>query len=63
MKTSIRYGDYLQALGAGRREDSLIALASPGGRDQWGLPMPRPAVAPPSWPIILPRRRPPWYEQ
>jgi hypothetical protein len=43
MKTSIRYGDYLQALVAGRHKLSLIALASPGGRDQWGLPMPRPA--------------------
>jgi len=45
MPDSIRYADYLQALGAGRREVSLNALVSPTARDPQGRPLLR-AVEP-----------------
>jgi hypothetical protein len=47
MKTAVRYGDYLRALGAGRREVSFNSLVSPTtGQDPSGRPLLRPAVAP-----------------
>ena len=46
MKKAIRYGDYLQAIGAGRRELSFNAIAPPAGRDTQGRPVPPPAAAP-----------------
>jgi hypothetical protein len=46
MKQTIRYADYLQAIGAGRRELSFNAIAPPAGRDAQGRPVPPPAPAP-----------------
>jgi hypothetical protein len=46
MKRTLRYGDYLQAIGAGRRELSFNAIAPPVGRDADGRPVPPPAPGP-----------------
>ena len=46
MKQTIRYADYLQAIGAGRRELSFNAIAPPVGRDAQGRPVPPPAPGP-----------------
>ena len=46
MKQAIRYGDYLQAIGAGRRQLSYNAIAPPVERDAQGRPLPPPATAP-----------------
>ena len=46
MKPSIRYGDYLQAIGAGRREISANAILPPAGRDAQGRPLPPPTTGP-----------------
>jgi len=46
MKQAIRYGDYLQAIGAGRRELSFNTIAPPVGRDAEGRPVPPPAPGP-----------------
>jgi hypothetical protein len=40
MKQTIRYADYLQTIGAGRRELSFNAIAPPVGRDAQGRPVP-----------------------
>ncbi|MFY9974849.1 MAG: DUF1538 domain-containing protein [Chromatiaceae bacterium] len=42
MKRAIRYGDYLRAIGAGRRELSFNAIVPPLVRDTLGRPMPPP---------------------
>lgn len=41
MKPSVRYRDYLQAIGAWRRDLSYNALIPSAGRDEWGRPLPR----------------------
>ena len=46
MKPELRYGDYLQAIGAGRRELSFNAIAPPVGRDAQGRPIPPPPPGP-----------------
>jgi hypothetical protein len=46
MKRTIKYGDYLQAIGAGRRELSFNSIAVPVGRDAQGRPAPPPAPRP-----------------
>jgi len=46
MNQEIRYGDYLQAIGAGRRELSFNAILPPLGRDAQGRPMPPPTPGP-----------------
>jgi hypothetical protein len=43
MKKTVRYGDYLRAIGAGRREVSYNALLRPAMRDERGRPVPPPA--------------------
>jgi hypothetical protein len=42
MSTSIRYGDYLRGIGAGRREVSLNALLPSIPRGDTGAPVPMP---------------------
>ncbi len=49
MKAAIRYADYLQAIGAGRRALSFNAIAPSIKRDAQGRPIP----PPPSPPIRL----------
>jgi hypothetical protein len=39
MKQTLRYGDYLRTIGAGRRELSYIALVPPVRRDAQGRPI------------------------
>jgi hypothetical protein len=46
MKRAIRYGDYLRAIGAGRRELSFNAIVPPLVRDTLGRPMPPPPPRP-----------------
>lgn len=46
MKQSIRYADYPQTIGAGRRELSVNAIALPVGRDAQGRPIPPPPPQP-----------------
>jgi hypothetical protein len=46
MNQEIRCGDYLQAIGAGRRELSFNAILPPLGRDAQGRPIPPPAPGP-----------------
>ena len=46
MNQEIRYGDYLQAIGAGRRELSFNAILPPLGRDARGRPVPPPTPGP-----------------
>ncbi len=46
MKRTLKYGDYLSAIGAGRRELSYNAIAPPPGRDARGQPIPPPAAGP-----------------
>ncbi|MBK1718176.1 DUF1538 domain-containing protein [Thiocystis violacea] len=46
MKDSVRYGDYLRAIGAGRRELSANAILPPARRDVNGRPLPPPAPPP-----------------
>jgi len=46
MKSSLRYGDYLRALGAGRREVSYNAILPPTRRDEHGRPVPPPVAGP-----------------
>ncbi|MCU0836717.1 MAG: DUF1538 domain-containing protein [Chromatiaceae bacterium] len=46
MTQSVRYRDYLQTIGAGRRELSFNALLPPLERDAQGRPLPPPAAAP-----------------
>jgi hypothetical protein len=46
MSRSIRYGDYLQAIGAGRRELSFNAVMPPVMRDAEGRPLPSPTPGP-----------------
>ena len=48
MKNALRYADYLQAIGAGRRELSYNAIMAPVGRDAHGQPL-----LPPAAPIRL----------
>lgn len=43
MANTMRYGDYLRAIGAGRREVSYNALLPPARRDELGRPVPPPA--------------------
>ncbi len=42
----MKYEDYLRAIGAGRRELSFNAIATPLGRDATGQPIPPPAAVP-----------------
>jgi hypothetical protein len=44
MTRTLRYGDYLRAIGAGRRELSANAIMVPAGRDALGRPLPAPAT-------------------
>jgi len=46
MKNALRYGDYLRAIGAGRRELSFNAVMAPVGRDAQGRPVPPPVAGP-----------------
>jgi len=46
MKNALRYGDYLRAIGAGRRELSYNAVMAPVGRDAQGRPVPPPVAGP-----------------
>jgi hypothetical protein len=46
MKHPVRYGDYLRAIGAGRREVSYNAIMPPLRRDTEGRPLPAPAPRP-----------------
>jgi hypothetical protein len=46
MKQTIRYADYLQTIGAGRRELSFNAITPPVGRDADGRAVPPPPPAP-----------------
>jgi hypothetical protein len=46
MKQTIRYADYLQTIGAGRRELSFNAIAPPVSRDAEGRAVPPPAPGP-----------------
>jgi hypothetical protein len=46
MKDALRYGDYLRAIGAGRRELSFNAVMAPVGRDAQGRPVPPPVAGP-----------------
>ncbi len=46
MNPTLRYGDYLQAIGAGRREVSYNALLPPLPRDAQGQALPSPAPEP-----------------
>ncbi|SDX32568.1 DUF1538 domain-containing protein [Thiocapsa roseopersicina] len=46
MKQAIRYADYLQTIGAGRRKLSFNAIAPPLGRDADGRAIPPPAPGP-----------------
>jgi hypothetical protein len=46
MKNATRYSDYLQAIGAGRREVSYNAIVPPVRRDAQGRALPSPAAGP-----------------
>lgn len=40
MTSTVRYGEYLRAIGAGRREVSYNAIMPPARRDELGRPGP-----------------------
>jgi hypothetical protein len=46
MRKTLRYADYLQTIGAGRRELSFNAIAQPVKRDAQGQPIPPPPPGP-----------------